>query len=478
MEVTGLIVLDFAGRVPLYIQLYQHFRQEIGNHVMQEGDRLPSIRQLAQSLNVSKITVEKAYQQLSCEGYISAPRRSRYSVNRLESSGIKVREAAVCNAAETAGAGEREKFIYDFASGEMDLEGFDFALWKRYINKVFAERDRLMAYGHVQGQAELRQQIARYVRESRGVPARPEQIVIGAGVQSLLSILCRILKKSHRRIVFEDPGFQHGRRIFADHDFVIASATMAAEGVRVQEVADSGARLIYLTPSHQFPTGRIMPVGHRIRLLRWARENDGLIIEDDYDSELRYFGRPIPALTGMDNSGRVIYLGSFSKVIPPSVRISYLVLPDWLLPVYHENSALYNQTASTLEQLALAAFMADGHFERQIRRLRKRYYEKNRLLSEILKEQLGENVELDLAESGLHMTLSVKSPLSALELKRRALERGCRVAILRDYYWEPPVEITPRIILYFSKIPAEQMRPAVAVLRQAWFAGPGEGEGS
>ncbi|HWR38913.1 MAG TPA: PLP-dependent aminotransferase family protein [Patescibacteria group bacterium] len=464
-----MIVLDFGAKVPLYIQLYQHFRQEIGNSSLAEGERLPSIRRLAQSLGISKITVEKAYQQLACEGYVSPGTRSCYSVNRLEVLEITMPTALENVMEERSSRPMPEPVAYDFASGEMDLAGFDFALWKRYINKVFADRERLMGYGHVKGEEELRKQIAKYAKKSRGVPARPDQIVIGAGVQSLLGILCRILKRSHHNIAFEDPGFKNGRRIFADHDFDIIPVPMAGEGVRVQELTDSGTRLVYLTPSHQFPTGRIMPVGQRNRLLRWAQGNDGLIIEDDYDSELRYFGRPIPALTGMDSCGRVIYLGSFSKVIPPSIRISYLVLPDSLLEVYQENDSMYSQTAATLEQLALAAFMADGHFERQIRRLRKHYYEKNRFFTDMLRDVLGDRVELRTTESGLHITVGIKSPLGAKELQARALAQGCRVALLRDYYWEPLEESIPQVILYFSRIPAERIPAAVQALRRAWF---------
>lgn len=216
----------------------------------------------------------------------------------------------------------------------------------------------------------------------------------------------------------------------------------------------SGERLVYVSPSHQFPTGYIMPIGRRNQLLHWAETQDGTIIEDDYDSEFRYYGRPIPALKGLDSRGNVVYLGSFSKVIPPSIRISYMVLPDKFLKIYEKKSSLYNQAASTIEQLALAEFMSDGHLERQIRRLRKLYYEKSRIFFDAVKTILGDNVEITENESGLHTLLTVKSPLSAKELQERALTQGCRIAPVEDYYWEVPSEKLPQVILYFSKIPA------------------------
>jgi len=212
-----------------------------------------------------------------------------------------------------------------------------------------------------------------------------------------------------------------------------------------------------------------MPIGKRNRLLRWAAETDGIIIEDDYDSEFRYFGRPIPALKGLGTGENVVYLGSFSKIMPPSIRISYLVLPERLLSNYQKNAALYNQAASTMEQLALASFMLDGHLERQIRRLRKLYYEKSQLLFGAIKNILGDRVEVKETESGLHTILKVESELKAKELAERALKKGCRVAPVQDYYLTVFPEGLPEIILYFSKIPTREIEPAIKLLKDAWF---------
>jgi len=463
-----LIMLDFSHKEPLYMQLYQYFRSEIEQNRLAEGDKLPSIRSLAQSLSVSKITVERGYQQLMCEGYIANCDRSRYTVNKYEGIALKTNIKQTCNNYSTKPSPEH-KVIYDFSSGEMDIDGFDFSLWKRYISKVFLSKERLVGYGNIQGEEELRSAIVRYIQNSRGVYANKEQIIIGPGVQSLLNTLCSILKPENASIAFEEPGFNNGRRIFADHAFSIIPIWMKKDGIDMEQLSRSPAKLVYLSPSHQFPTGYIMPIGKRNRLLNWAKNSGGIIIEDDYDSEFRYFGRPIPALKGLDDGENVVYLGSFSKVMPPSIRISYMVLPDRLLEVYQKNASLYHQATSTIEQLAMAKFMTDGHLERQIRRLRKLYCEKQLLFIETVTNVLGSNAEINETESGLRIILNIKAKLTPDEIALRALEKGCRVALIKDYYFDAPPKNLSQVILYFSKIPSREMTTAINLLKDAWF---------
>lgn len=465
----NLILLESKKITPLYIQLYNYFKAEIEENRLQQGEKLPSIRGLAKSLSISKITVEKAYQQLVSEGYIENSDRSRYTVNKLDAFHSKINPPLFANPLSDSAIIEKPAILYDFSSGEMDIDGFDFSLWKRYISKAFQHKDRLVSYGNIKGEEELRLEIAKYIQKSRGVHTHKSQIIIGAGVQNLLTILCSILKLEHHSIAFEEPGFKNGRRIFADNAFSIKPIKMKEKGLDMEELAESGATLVYVSPSHQFPTGYIMPIGRRNQLLHWAKTNHGTIIEDDYDSEFRYYGRPIPALKGLDTSGNVVYLGSFSKIIPPSIRISYMVLPEKILEIYQKKSSLYNQAASTIEQLALAQFMSDGHLEKQIRKLRKLYYEKSRLFFDAIKTILGEKVEFTENESGLHTILTVKSDLHARELVERALSSGCRVAPVEDYYWEVAPEKFPQIILYFSKIPAAEIKAAIHRLKEAWF---------
>ena len=209
MSMPNLILLDPASKQPLYLQLYNHFRREIEQNQLKEGQKLPSIRWLARSLSISKITVEKAYQQLLCEGYLNSGNRTRYEVNRFSENAWPTPTQPAVTSPEPSSS---TPLRYDLASGEMDMDGFDFPLWKRYINKAFSDQDRLMRYGDLQGELELRRQIAGYVR-SRGVNCRPEQVIVGPGVQSLLNMLASMLKASHNGIAFEEPGFKIGRRI-------------------------------------------------------------------------------------------------------------------------------------------------------------------------------------------------------------------------------------------------------------------------
>lgn len=463
---TDLIFLDSHSNNPLYMQLYEFFKAEIEQHKLSENEKLPSIRSLANSLSVSKATVEKAYQQLMCEGYINNRNRACYVVNKLEEAIIKpVFTETVAKSCELT---NNYKLRYDFASGEMDLKGFDFSLWRRYVNKVLVNKDRLMGYGRSKGEDELRKQLVRYVR-SRGVECNCEQIIIGPGAQSLLNTLCSLLKPTHSSIAFEEPGFTTGRRVWNNWGYAIVPVRMRQEGIDIKELAHSEVRAVYLTPSHQFPTGYIMPIGERMRLLAWAQQTDAVIIEDDYDSEFRYFGRPIPAMKGLDSGGNVVYLGSFSKVIPPSLRISYMILPNRLLEIYEQNSALYNQAVSTIEQLTLAQYIADGHLERQIRRLRKLYYDKKLQFIDTILQVFGDKVAIQDNESGLFIVLTVKCPGTSQTMFLKALQQGCQVAPIQNYYWETVQESFPRVILYFSKIPVNEMEEAIRLLKKAWF---------
>lgn len=464
------VLLDSSHKEPLYMQLYGHIKEQIEQNRLREGDKLPSIRELVQSLAVSKITVEKAYMQLVGEGYVESYERSRYVVNKFESSMFKSGNLKSETGYNPVSLPAEQRIHYDFTSGGMDIDGFDFLLWKRYLNKALRNKDRLMGYGNSKGEEDLRREIARYIQASRGVHAHIEQIVIGPGVQSLLNILCSILKAQERTIAFEDPGFRNGRRIFADHGFSIKPVKLEAGGIAMDDLVHSSAKLVYVSPSHQFPTGFIMPIGQRQRLLQWAEETDGLIVEDDYDSEFRYFGRPIPALKGLDYGGKVIYLGSFSKVMPPAIRLSYMVLPDKLIASFQQNRELYNQAASTVEQLALAQFMADGHLERQIRRLRKLYEDKRVLLLKTIRNILGENVRVNESEAGLHTIITVRSALAAKELAQRALDKGCLIRPMEDYYYEYSPKGQPQMLLYFSEIPAKEIEPALRLLKEAWFS--------
>ncbi len=456
------ILISFSDSLPKYQQIYNYFRRELEHGGIAAGEKIPSVRELSKSLAVSKTTVERAYLQLYGEGYIESANRSRYTAAKI----VKIEET---QSAAPQAKPEKHMIKYDFSSASMDRGGFDFGVWRRYIGYATSLEDRLLKYGNPQGEPELRSEIAKYIRRSRGINTSPENIVVGPSVQILLSILCGLLKSDYRSVAFEDPGFKHGRRVFQDYGFEILPVSMGKSGLNPDILEKSAARLVFVSPSHQFPSGTVMPIGRRTRLLAWAARKNALIIEDDYDGEFRYFGNPIPALKGLDGGDRVIYLGSFSKLVPPSIRLAYMVLPETLSAAFKNSFEAYNQAASTVEQLAFAMFMADGLFDRQIRRLRKIYHEKRDIFTDKISRVFGRENLVSDDKSGLFVIVRLESGESSQTLKALAQTHGCRVSFVDDYRLKQgESRLGKELMLYFSGLAKTEISAAVACLKAAW----------
>ena len=464
-----MLQLDNNGTKPYYVQIYEYFRDEIESRRLPAGEKMTSVRDLAQAVNISKMTVEKAYYQLASEGYIIHRNKARYEVASLGD----YRESAA-ERRTTHTEPSRPAYRYDFGSGDMDMEHFPLDTWRKSMNHVLSEPARLMSCGDEQGVPELRQVLSQYVYQTRGVYAGPGHIVIGTGTLSLLSILMTLLGDTYETIGVENPGFRRGREIFRNRGFEIHPISVIDGMMDLQALTESGSRLVYVSPSHQFPTETVMPAGMRHRLLQWANDQDGMIIEDDYDSELRYYGRPVPALQGLDKNDRVIYMGSLSKVLPPFVRLSYMVLPDFLMERYNANRELFRQGASIPEQLVLAEYIRSGELGRQIRRLRKDYQEKGNYLKKLLTEAFGERIDVSQLTSGVYCRVVLNSKGSAEDLQERAQQQGCRVLSMKSFYENQGHEDSREFLLSFSKIPSHDLKDAVMALRQAWL----EKEGS
>lgn len=453
---------------PLYKQLYTYIVNEIINSRLTENHKLPSIRELSRQLNISKNTVETAYQQLSAEGYIYSRAKSGFYVNAIghipgyNPQALSTDEDARENCAAAV-------IEYDFSSDYIDQESFNFPIWKKHINKALKDNQQYLTYGSHQGEYVLRKEIARYLRQSRGVVCTPEQVIVGAGVQSLLHILCALLKPSCNSIAFEDPGFQKGRQIFHDHNFNVIPIPLENGAISISLLSQSKAQIVYVSPSHQFPMGSTMPINKRLQLLKWAHENNSIIIEDDFDSELRYYAKPIPSLQGLNNGNGVVYLSSFSKILLPSLRISYLVLPPNLLAAYEEIRNKYNQTSSTIEQIALAQFMKDGCLERHIRRLRKIYAKKNQLITEAIHNTMKDKVIVRGKETGLYLLLEIKTSRTTEQIVATAEKTGVKLTPASNYYIDKSPPEYPQILLFYGGIPKEHIIPAIRTLKKAWF---------
>ncbi|KJS87039.1 MAG: hypothetical protein JM58_05930 [Peptococcaceae bacterium BICA1-8] len=466
LEFSCALIKD--SKNPIYLQLYEYIKEEIAAGRIEYQTKLPSIRQLAIYLKISRTTIEATYHQLMVEGYINSRPKAGYFVNNINNI---INVVKIDNAKEEANSNTPNKEVeYDFRNDYIDRESFDFNLWRKYLNKALLENNqRYLTYGSHQGELELRVELAKYVHQSRGVVCSPEQVIIGSGGQPLLNILCGILKTHYKSIGFEEPGFKQARHIFKDHLFEIIPIKLDDDGVNVDFLAQSKAKIVYVSPSHQFPMGSIMSISKRVQLLNWAHANNTLIIEDDYDSELRYSGRPIPSLQGLSEGSHVIYLGTFSKILLPSIRISFMILPPNILSTYQTEKKKYNQTSSQIEQIALSLFMREGMLEKHIRKLRKIYARKNQLLIETIERTMGDKVKVMGTETGLHILLELNSSYSPVEITLLAEKVGVKVTPLANYFIGDSENKNPLVLLSYSGIPMEHIEPAIGLLNQVWF---------
>ena len=462
-------ILDPAARTPLYEQLYRLIRRDISEGVLKGGERLPSKRQLAQHLEVSQITVETAYGQLLAEGYLtSAPRRGYFVQRDL----AVPPPHAVSPPARVEGPPKRQ-FTFDFKTNIVDTDCFPFSTWAKLSRAVLTDyADRLLHESAPQGEPELREAIRGYLRSFRGIEVSAEQILVGAGSEYLLHLLIQLLGRE-REYALENPGYRKLYQIFEANGADVRPVALDGKGLRPDLLG--AASVVYLTPSHHFPTGTVMPVSRRMQLLQWAAEEPGrYLIEDDYDSEFRYSSRPMPALKELDRQERVIYLNTFAKSLAPSLRIGYMVLPQPLLEAYRTRFSLYSASVPSFEQHTLARFMESGAFERHISRSRNVYRGRLEALLAALRESpLDPVTRVHGSEAGLHILMRVENGMAEEELIRRAAEKGVRVYGLSAYYAPGSRPGQATLILGYAGIPSDRFAEAVGLLCEAWL--PPEG---
>lgn len=458
----------------LYEQIYLHIKNEIRKGKLLQGERLPSTRYLAEFLQVSRSTVELAYEQLLSEGYIEARPYRGYFVCPVE----ELYDLGEEDKAERAGGiikdGKEEtdilKFRYDFSPNTIDMSAFPYATWKKITKNILVDANsEIFSSGSPKGDYILRETIAHYLHTSRGVNCRPEQIIIGAGNDYLLMLLEKILGR-HVKIAMENPTYRRAYRIFNSFAYRISPIAMDKSGMSADGLRESEADVAYVMPSHQYPTGIVMPIGRRMELLKWAGEKEGrYLIEDDYDSEFRFRGKPVPSLQASDRMGKVIYIGTFSKSIAPAIRIGYMVLPLPLLRIYEEKCSFYSTTVSRIDQRILNEFIGNGHFERHLNRMRKIYREKQDNLLDGLR---GMEKAFDVSgeNAGLHILLQDKRGRSEKELSDAAAKEGVRVYGLSEFCVG---EIAPQwkadtVILGYASLSREQIREGAKRLKRVW----------
>lgn len=459
------IGLQHNSKEPFYEQIYRHIKDEILIGALLPNAKLPSSRVLAAHLSVSRNTVDMAYAQLVSEGYIqSKPKRGYYvcEIEHMQYVGPLIND--VLETTQKAAAA----YKYDFNPNGVDMVNFPYNRWRKLMKDAMIENNsELFQTGHPQGDLELRRTIRLYLHHSRGVNCHEEQIVLGAGSDYLLLLLGRLFGKESI-IALEEPTYLQAYHIFHELEYDIKAIHLDEYGMNMQSLHQSGADIAYVTPSHQYPTGVVMPIKRRLELLSWANSKAGrYIIEDDYDSEFRYSGKPIPALQGNDTYGNVIYIGTFSKAIAPAIRISYMVLPNELLKKFKAQLWFYSCTVSRIDQRVIDQFMAAGHYERHLNRMRGIYKAKHDFLVKELKK-FGQAITILGESAGLHLLIQYNHSLTEEELVHRAAAQDIHVYPLSSYFIEQHSNQKPVIILGFARLTELQIKNGINQLRAAW----------
>lgn len=455
-----LPILSEHKKRAYYLQLYDYIKEAILKGELLEGEKLPSLRGLSKSTGLSVTTIELAYNQLLVEGYIYSRAQSGYYVNKVFTHSNKTfYKKAPVSAPQSLYF--EDTFNLPEPAFYYDLDCFDFNKWKKCMNKVINEfPSALLFESDPQGEKILRTEISKYLYMSRGVSCSPEQIIIGAGTQQITNHLATLLRKfSIGHVALEDPVYMPVRNTFRDRGFAITPVHVANDGLSIEKLPANIRTAAYVSPSNHVFTGSVMPVGRRYELLGWAAANNSYIIEDDYDSELRYFGKPIPALKSLHDDQRVIYLGSFSSTLFAAVKISYMVLPAEMAEMFSSMAGDYSQTCSKLEQLTLAMFMETGNYQTHIKKLRKLYSQKLNKVVEVFNEKGRDFIEVKNTNSGINVILKVNSSKSSEELKKEAENSGIPLSIINK---------DGVFIFYYNQIPLSDIPKAIGGLISLW----------
>lgn len=462
-----MIPIDLNGKVHIYQQIYEYIKTEIKEGSLATGVKLPSTRSLAEHLEVSRSTVELAYDQLLSEGYIESAPYKGYFVCKLDGMLQMKSQAGMVS---LPGEEEKTTYKYDFSPNAVDMSGFPIATWQRISKKVYLDHERdLLSMGDPMGEESLRKAICEYLYSFRGVSCDYRQIVVGAGNDYLLMLLSMIMG-GKRMMAIENPTYQRAYKIFSAGGYHMCPIEMDENGMRVDLLKESGADTAYIMPSHQFPTGIVMPIGRKMELMEWAyAKEDRYIIEDDYDSEFRYRGKPIPALQGADLQGKVIYMGSFSKSVAPSFRVSYMVLPQTLLKRYHEKYAFVSSSVPRINQEIFARFLSEGFYERYLNKMRKSYREKHMLLLRQL-QPLSEKFKICEEGAGLHVVLRCKDKLipEAYFIEKAHL-CSCHVYGMGQYYVGSTGGKQAEILIGYAALSEEEIIKGTNRLVNAWM---------
>lgn len=446
----------------LYAALYTHIREDIRSGKLPAGTRLPSKRSLSANLGVSVVTVETAYAQLIAEGYAYARERSGVYVCAIGEVG---RSLPVSPPAAPALPEEGETLL-DLSGGRGADLPFPLSVWAKTMREVISARgESLLHRVDYRGVGELRQAIADHLYRFRGMQVSSDQIIIGAGNEHLYGLLVQLLGRQSVYAV-EDPCYSKIRRVYEANGVRLCHIPLDHEGMEADALRQSGAQIAHISPAHHYPTGIVMPIRRRLQLLSWAQEGQGRwLIEDDYDSELRHRGKPVPSLFSLDRGQKVIYMSSFSQTIAPSLRISYVCLPLPLLTLWQEKLGFYSCAVPAFEQYTLAAFISSGSYEKHLNRLKKRFRDKRTCILDLLRRSpLQGSCTLEEESAGTHFLLNLSAPVSDGTLRQRARERGLSIRFLSDY--EEERRSKGKMIFNYACLDTQRLPEALALLAE------------
>lgn len=476
--------MDQRGEESLYAYLYDCMRADIENGSIAAGEKLPSKRKLADHLGVSIVTVEGAYRQLIAEGYVESRARRGYFAAHIsssntralsEASGIVVPDDDSARVAFGHGGEETSvappSYAFDLSKGQLPESLFPLASWSKALRDTLTQEPASALVGESDplGCAALREEISRYLRQTRGLVAPPENIVVGSGAQTLYNLIVQLIGRN-RTVGVEDPGYPRLRKVYSANNVRLSPIPLDASGVSMASVHAAGVDTLHITPSHQFPTGIVTSVSRRHELLGWATEVPGrYIIEDDYDCEFRLAGRPIPTLQGIDASERVIYTNTFSKSLGSAFRIAYMVLPDHLARRYRDEMSFYSCTVPAIDQLALARFMRRGEFERHVNRLRTYARDVRDAFLATLKDALPQgSFSVAGHDAGLHFVLGFPE-IDDARFAESLAENSVRVPSLREFSMsENDATNRSRYVVQYLQLSTMQAQAAALAIARAY----------
>jgi GntR family transcriptional regulator/MocR family aminotransferase len=451
---------------PIYLFLYKSIKSDIISGNLKADEKLPSKRTFAENNGISTITIQNAYDQLISEGYLYTLPKKGYFVANISGLNTKHTNQAVNFDIRIP---NKHEYKYDFSSNEINAENFPFSVWTRTSRDVLSKKKaELMQISPASGTMELRSAIASHLQSFRGMMVDPNQIVIGAGTEYLYGFITELLGKD-KIYSIENPGYKKLINIYKRQNIECRYASIDDYGVLVEELERDQTDVAHICPNHHYPTGTTMPASRRYEILGWANKKEGrYIVEDDYDSEFRVEGKPIPTLFSIDGCEKVIYMNTFSKSLTPTIRISYMVLPVHLANEFYEKLGFYSCTVSNFEQYTLAKFIFDGFFEKHINRMRVYYRKKRQNIIDIIKKSnLGKRCEILENDAGLHFLIKLDTKRTDEEIKSALTKEGIKIQALSDYYFGESGKKQNYFIINYSNLDEAQVKTAAELILKA-----------